>query len=217
MAYPNGGFLEVTCRYEVNGQKLMNVFHISPIGTQPGKTVSVLTSEFLDLNAGPGNGTIGREWADTISAAAEVTMVTAQLVYPERWALQWRELSIQGARGGQCSAQNVSGAIEFAGDLAGRKRVGGIRLGAVANDDYDAGLLVAGYKTQLDTVATFLRAGFTDGVNVGLEYELVIANKTLVPNSNPKKYIFSGSTVVTRSDVKDELRTMRRRTRGIGI
>lgn len=215
MAWPANSLIEVRVEYVVNLQKCMNVFHYEPFGDSEGFSIPQLTEAFATANAGPGNGTWGAELARVMSASSIVTRVSTQLVYPQRWRSFEVVLAINGSRTGDPRAQNVQASLTKFGLMATRHDQGGMRIGGISIDDYNQGLITAGFKTALEVLVGHLMIDRSDNITTA-DYSPSIANKVKVPNTNPPKYVFSGGTVITNWIIENQLRTQRSRTVGRG-
>lgn len=217
MAWGAQDFLELKVEYEVNTQRCFNVLHYKPSGNSVGFDIQDMVNGFLGVMGAPGNGTLVGEIRKLMSEEVMFRSVSAQAVYATRYAVK-RELitGVVGAIPSPCHAQNLQATIVKRGDLGNRHNVGSIRIGGVPQNSFQTGFVTAAYTTLMEAFAAFLASEGTDGISP-VEYIPVIANKTQVPGSDPPKFVYSGSTVITNWEPMSTLRTQRTRTVGRGI
>lgn len=216
MAWGAQDFLELKVEYEANSQRCYNVLHYKPSGNSVGFDIQDMVSGFLAVMGAPGNGTLVGEIRKLMSEEVVFRSVSAQAVYATRYAAK-KELvaGVVGAIASPCHAQNVQATIVKRGDLGNRHNVGAIRIGGVPQSGFESGLVTAAYTDLLEAFAAFLAQEGTDGISP-VEYLPVIANKTAVPGTDPPKFVYSGSTIITGWEPMTELRTQRTRTVGRG-
>lgn len=217
MAVALHSVFEVRLHYVANGQKCMNVWHYRNTAALPDpidpRDVCV---GLLEDYSGVGNGEIPGEFMKVFAADVTITSLQAQAVYPVRWRSSEVALSVDGTRLGECRAQNVQWTATKHGDFADRHELGAIHIGGMGDTDYEAGEVTVGFKTVANTLITFLSVPLpvSDPVVTLLP---CIANKSPIPGSNPVRYEYSGSTPISEWVRRDTVRTMRPRTKGVGI
>lgn len=218
MPIPVNNIFEVRCIYRVNLQLCMNVLHYNVSGDSSGTNESAWTDAFMDEYGGVGNGTFPFEFATVLSSDTVYVETVGQFVFPQRFAAQARAVLVAGTRAGNCRAQNIAWSTTKTGTLAGRNRVGRIQIGGLPVEDYSGGLIANAFKTTVaEDLVDYLASDKTVTLLPTLTAVPVIANKTLVPGSNPPKYVYSGSSEITTWTIRDQLRTARTRTIGVGI
>jgi len=217
MAVPLNSLFEVRLKYLANGQQCMNVFHYRNTAALPDpidpRDVCV---GLLEEYGGNGNGEIPGEFMKVFCTATTINSMQAQAVYPVRWRSSELTLSFDGLRPGELRAQNVQWTATKHGDFASRHDLGAIHVGGVGDTDYEAGEITAAFKIVANTFVTFLSLPLvlTDPV---CTLDPCIANKAPVPNTDPVKYVYSGSVPISEWVRRDTIRTMRPRTKGVGI
>lgn len=218
MPLPVNNIFEVRCVYRINAQKCMNVLHYNVGGDSTGINEASFTDGFIDTYGGVGNGTFPFEFATVLSVDATYIETVGQFVFPVRYAAVSRVVAVTGNRVGACRAQNVSWSATKTGTIAGRSKVGRIQVGGLSTDDYSNGLITNAFKVAVaEDFIIFLAEAKQVVLFPTLTAHPVIANKTEVPGSDPPKFVYSGSSEITNWAIKDQLRTARSRTIGVGI
>jgi hypothetical protein len=216
MALPVGNIMEYKIGYTVNGQKCLNVLHFNADEPTSGDTIPDITDSFLATNSNSNPGTIIDSMRALMGANAQINLVTAQLIYPQRWRMSSTTVAFTGNGTLPCQAQNVQASVQKKGDIADKHNIGAMHLGGLAAEFWANGLLTAGAFTLLEDLAAALLVPLEDGLGTAT-YELVMPKKRPIPNTDPIRYEIFGYTLVTQTIPRQELRTMRRRTIGVGI
>lgn len=215
--FPVNTIFEIKYLYRVNGQVCMNVLHYAPgAGAPPNVDIPQCTQGLVDNAATDGNGTFIGEAKKLQSAQCTYFEVTAQMVFPTRWAVKRKVISIVGLNPEVVPNQNTAITFEKLGDLGNRHNVGSLHLGGISWTSFASGLLAAGVPATLDGLKAFLTLPVTDGVTP-TQYDPCILNKRPIPGSDPVKYEIYGYSLVTSVHLQPTARVMRRRTVQVGI
>lgn len=132
-----------------------------------------------------------------ISANATYRGVQAQIIMPQPPKQAGSTIASSGVGGvaGDMVPGMVSGIIKTVTSLAGRKYRGRIYIPWVAEaDNGPTGIPTAGYVTRLTTLASEMVNVITVTGGLGtLELTPILPGKTLIPGSNPPKYVLDGT------------------------
>lgn len=217
MPYAVNSIIEVVCKYRVNDQDCLNVLHYGPAGDSTGFSITTLVDAFADLYGGIGNGTFAFEFGRVMSSNVTYVETTFQHIFPTRWVKHSRPVTYGGQRMGETTAQNVAATVTKTGTMAGRNKRGSIHIGGLAETEYAGGLLGGPYKVVLQQLVDFLASELPTTLPTPLTYIPVLLNKTLIPGSDPKRYQISGYSDLRDWTIRQQLRTQRSRTAGVGI
>lgn len=214
-----GTILEVKVGYKVNDQQCYNVLHYAQEAAYAGaESPTTITSEFLNTNANELDADdFQQQFAAMFGSNVVVNEVTAQIVFPTRYALQRSESNTAGARATQCEVQNVHATIVKKGELGNRHNIGSMHLGGIPTSEIDNGLLSGGYKADLETFIDFMLDSSLGVGIAGVSFVPCILNKTKVVVDGKDKYPISGYSVITDWEYRDQVSTQRTRTVGRGI
>lgn len=216
MAYDANTFVELRIEYIVNDQLCMNVLHYRP-GVPGVGPVRDLVASFLAAVVGQGAGGLLDSMAQLMSQETAISRVVAQPVFPVRYRINELDVNIPGVKASTISRQNTGLTLTKRGDLGNRTNIGSFHLGGMGDASFAFGEIAPGEFARVGTLANNLKFTITDAVE-GIDYYPVIANKEKIPDTDPPKYRFKGSTVITDVDVPDiSARVMRRRTLRLGI
>jgi len=214
---PVNNVFEVRCQYRCNLQECMNVLHYNIGGDSTNTNEAEFTDTFADEYGAIGNGTFPFTFATVLATDVTYVKTSFQFVFPTRYAAQTRPVAVVGTRAGICKAQNVSWSTTKTGSLAGRSRVGRVQIGGMSVDDYNVGQITNAFKiTVAEDLIEFLAENKVAVLLPTLTAVPVIANKTQVPGSDPPKFVYSGSSEIKAWQIRDQLRTARTRTIGVG-
>lgn len=216
MSYDVGAIVELRINYEVNDQSCYNILHYFAEGSGAGIDIPDLQLAFCTYMAEEVDGRLVKEMRDMMSSDAVVVQLFAQQVYPTRYRSSRLLVGDLGLVLTPSTAQNVAAVVEKHGMLAARSAVGSFHLGGLPSSFYSAGELVEDAQTQLTVIANLLKNAVTVPGEQGATYTPCILNKTPIPNTNPVRYQISGGTEITGAIPMTTLRTMRRRTKGVG-
>jgi len=217
MAIPERSIMQLTYRYEVNGQTLLNVLHFTNLIAYPTADIVSATQGLADAWAtATGSGTVNGAMRAVQGANVTYRLATAQFIYPTRFIRREHVMSVTGGLGSACTAQNVAAVITKRADIAARPGVGSFHLGGLGSDAYSGGLLLTGTLLNMDIVADELLDGISESEQ-STAWSPCIANRTKTIIDNKTHYVLTGSTLLLECKAQKELRTMRRRTYGVGI
>lgn len=173
----------------------------------PGDTTVQSLQHILDFTKATGLGTsLTDQIMNNLPSNYAMDFLRAQVVAPTRSVLvDQPQTTVTGGWGTATETTNLQGAITFRTDFGGRNQVSTIKVGPLPTDAAADGLLEASYKAELADTALRL----TEVIPIvagGFELYPVIWHR---PGAT-YNYI---RTAVTQ----DQVRTMRRRTVGLGI
>lgn len=214
---PNSVF-EVMVGYLVNGQQCRNYIHFrngdNIVGRDGDEVAEAFTIKFL---SGPSVTNFLDNLQTLQSGNVIINKTSCQMVFPVRWRKTDATPAMQGLKASECEAQNVQAAVEKWGRLAQRNNVGGFRVGGLPHDSYANGLLTAGLKGELETLAANWLSEKSLTIDaVDYDFFPCILNKTTVIVGGIPVTTITGSTQVFGWAVKEELRTQRSRTFRLG-
>lgn len=215
--FPINSLFEFKLHYAANGQTLMNVFHYKITGHGSDTNAAQFTLGVLNEQKGNGNGLLVGEFSKLLGDDVTIYKLTGQIIYPTRFAVQAVDVTRAGQYAGGCTAQNVAGVITKKGALGNRHNIGALHIGGLSADAYLNGEVVGGWKNVATSVITNFLSLTMEANGGDDELEPVILNKTKVPDTDPPKFVVSGSSDIAAWQVQTTLRTMHRRTVGLGI
>lgn len=202
-----GDLYQYTVETKVNDQHCLTVFGLRE--SQPSALGYV--GQMNTLNAaedGGGAGTIRTLLTQCLAANAEIIGYTAQKVSPTRQMKVSLPVSRFGLQGAVCTFQNVSAVITRRGLVADKRSISTLHMPGLPDDQAFQGEIVPGFKVVMNLLCNKLITNWGPYVD-GSEYENVIINR-LGPGILASRLIVQATPQVT-------VRTMRRRTVGIGI
>jgi len=205
MGRPLGSIIQATIKYVCNSQVCLNVLHYEVQNVSSHDSAQDEQLAFLSrFNA---VSDVIAKLKDCLSQEATIVEAWAQFIRPTRYAKSVLELDAIGGVVSDCHAQNLAATIvkrtEFGGDWAH----GSLHLGGVPNNGYSGGLLEPAYKDLVEVLAAQLLEDVASPTGGGI-YAPVLLHPPAA---------HGGSTLLSGSEVMDELRVMRRRTVGLGI
>lgn len=207
MAYQvaSGAILEATIRGRNQDQRILSLFHYRYISTSaPQDGVDVINTFNTKFNTAAVASMVG-----AFAAAAPLTAVFDEVVY--QWVFPTRRARLvkspartAGLREDTLAPSNIGLFVEKLSDEAGRHGHGGLHWGYVGSSDYDGNNFTLGALTNMDNI----RARMVETINLefGIDMVPLIFNRTAPVNS----------IEVTGTVIKPGVRTMHRRTVGLG-
>lgn len=201
--------------YKANNQTCMNVLHWYPDANIIGVDEIAVTDAFLATISNNGAGDIVTLMADLQSSSVSWIKVTAQIIHIFRFIVREAEVAQVGLDVNPCTAQNIQACITKTGSAGTRSNIGAFHLGGLPQTNYQFGLITAGCKTKLQTLADKLELPITLAGGMGTWLPGIL-NKEPIPNTDPVKFRIKGITPLFEMRVKTTIRIMYRRTIGVG-
>lgn len=217
MSFEAGSVIEVQMHYRVNGQQCMNVLHYEPGIVLPGTVwdsekavVDQITADIVTDNTWPWH------WLRLLASNVTVNRVQCQQIYPNRYRAYYEDLTVLGGNPAPelCTTPNIQASVEKFGIMGTRHDIGAIHIAGLPSSAYTNGLLTVAYQGLLENFAQEWKEPYA--VAAGSIIPVIIKKKKVVVEGKPKWEI-DGATQLFGVDIKDEVRTMRRRTVGLGI
>lgn len=186
------------------GQRIIltHTYRIDAVN-DPGQTVvQDLTDILTAIDVGGGDAVVPSYLA-CLPPQYQLTQLRAQRIYPIRSAYVPITKALAGTHEAPATVANDAAAITLRTDYAGRNQIATKHIGPIPDDASSAGLLIAGYKTLLSTLATKL---------------LLTIDFGAAGQATPGIYHRStnGFDAVESYILGDQSRTQRRRTVGVG-
>lgn len=200
-----GDIITVTYNFDFLGQKMMNVLHYRNSATSTGENWPVLADAIGHAMV---SGTLspGLSLLACMGFNANLTTVRVQKVSPSRFRYVDRVEGLPGTYDGASSVPNIAACITKYSDSASRHGRGALHVAAIPDGVVDEGLFTGGYLTLLGTLASKLSNTVTvSGETVSLQPVI------WEPVDGGVYY------PLTQAVVRPEVRTMHRRTLGLGI
>lgn len=199
-----GDILEVAIKARQADQRVMNTFHYRLISDGGPLDGIGAINAFNPLFNG-GAGTMLGEWVKTVNTGVTVEEISYQWVHAIRRARVSKLPSLLvGIVAGTKSPPNLAATLTKRSDLAGRRGLGTVHMPGLVNENWAEGRFTPG---GLDTYGTLLSLLFAAVVvDFGITYQPVIFNRETPSDSPP----------VTNSNAQQTVRTMHRRTVGVG-
>lgn len=220
MSFEAGAVIEVQMHYEVNLQKCMNVWHYEQYGSIPGTVwdaeKAVADQMFADLGVAP---SMPGQFRALLSPAANIIRIQCQQVYPVRYRAYYVDVNVAGTYlgGANCNAQNLQASIEKFGIMGTKHDIGAMHIGGLDDTALEDGELTIGYLGALSNFANIWKQPYAVGApGVGGITPGIVKKRKVVVDGKPYYYI-DGLTQLFGVDIKEEIRTMSRRTVGRGI
>jgi len=206
MAYPitPNSVVEFTVQGRANNQTCLSIFHYLYTGTSTLGDGSLALDNLVSvLNA---SGNLVGKLIQCIASNCNIDQLRAQWIFPIRYVYNtYAPYATFGAFSGTCNAPNAAAALEKRSDRAGRSNRGTLHIWGVAQEAMSAGRLGGSYTVAMQALATPVQGSVT--VSSGITYDPIIYNRRS-PALSP---------VIRGCVVHDTIRTMRRRTVGLGI
>lgn len=202
-AVANGTVIQTVIETRLNQQRLLSVLHWKCVGTpSPSEYFTVMNNINNDLDK---VGGWTRELAGLMTADATVWSVYSQVVYPVRGPLVEKFVNRPGTAAGVAAPQNVTLSLTKKVDAAGRGYNGRIQLMGLPMTGITDGLWNAGQIALVTAFASILLEPL-DNFNDGDRFYPVTFNRKTGTTNNVRDF-----------EVQEEVRTMHRRTVGLGI
>lgn len=220
MGFDAGSVIEVQIHYNVNGQQCMNVMHYEPGVNYPG---TVWDAEKAVADRIVANliqpATVWGKFAALLAQDVFIKRVQCQQIFEQRYRAYYADCNVPGAWAtvAPCNAQNVQSSFEKFGIHGTRHDIGAMHIGGLASDAYDEGYVTNAYLAKLQDFADAWKVSYGfDAISGATIIPGIVKKRKVVVDGKPYYYV-DGLTQLFGVDVKDELRTMQRRTVGRGI
>lgn len=209
MGQPLLSILECRVRGNANGQEMLSVFHyrVSAVSTLAASGPE--ENEFINQFASGGTLNLQDVLLDCQSSSYLCTGIDAQFVDPTRLVSISQTFASPGSVASPVGAQNVSAVVTRRTVLAGRSQVSTLHIPGIATTSYALGKVTAGMLASMNILATRMTTQLVALVGGGI-YTPVIWHRKKFP-------LVGSSDIVNSTLVQETIRTMRRRTIGIGI
>lgn len=221
MPFDPNTIFEVRVRYEANGQRCYNIFHLDAggaVGT--GLDERGWQDQLRDYYAGgvATDGSLLKEMRDAMSEDVSIDEVAVQIVYPVRYrASKVTLLAAVGLVAEPLPNQNTALVFTKFGELGNRANIGSWHQGGLGISNFEDGSISAAGLGRMQNIRTAFLDGpsfVIDGVTTS--FFPVILNKEPIPDTDPVKFRIKGKTDIVATNVEDTARVMRRRTKGVG-
>lgn len=206
MGLATGDVVLVTYWANVNAQTVLqtlrHVVTVSDTTTSVQQDLASFAAWFTDPAVGPKplNKLLLCQSQDL-----DYNRLTAQRVYPARTTFWNEPFTATGGDMSSCDAQNIAASLTKRSLFPGRKGVGRIQIGGLGQDAYLAGELTNAFQTLANAYGASLLGS--------IPFPGTTMRARLCTNGG----INALDSVVFSCDVQETLRTMRRRTVGLGI
>lgn len=204
MAQPtaDGTIWQMTFKYNMSGQVLLNTFFYKQTGGVPDYPTFVTTWDTWNLAVG--------HMVDALLPCISAAVTLDAIIYQPIRTTRYRPITVahalNGSQNGQEVPQNISQVVTRAGVLANKHNVGAIHLPPCQADQIINGTLDVGQINLLRTFASkVIQQAAPGGGGVTLDPVLISRNVVLAPQ------------LITIAFPQDTIRVMRRRTVRLGI
>lgn len=204
MGLPVGTIWECSYRGTLLGQRILTRFHYRTVTPSNAATAALESGEIALAFGNQAIGFIGRSYSECMPENYMMTQVVVQAIRNIRYARRVVNVANAGLRTAAFTA-NTSARITWGTAFAGRPFIGGTSL-PIGPDDYAAGFILPGLKAAMETLIAQRLLNITPAGSPGV-YEPVLIHPP--PGGIP-------TTALTTGYVQDTVRTMRRRTVGLG-
>lgn len=199
----DGDVIQCIIETRLNQQRLLNVLHYKCVGT-PTNVNYFGGMAALNTDLNKANGLI-KGMLDLMSQDASIWSVYSQRVWPTRGPLVELSIVDPGLVAGAAAPQNVTMSITKKVDAAGRGYNGRIQLVGLPLSGITDGLWNAGQIALVSQWAPMLLEALDAGADIDRYYPVTWNRST------------GGTNNVRDFEVQEEVRTMHRRTVGLGI
>ncbi len=199
----DGDVIQCVIETRLNNQRLLNVLHYKCVGT-PTETEYFAAMEGMNLWL-TAEASMVAGLLDLISEDATVWSVYSQRVYPVRGPLVELSVVDPGVVESPAAPQNVTMSVTKKVDAAGRGYNGRIQLVGLPLTGITDGLWNAGQIALVETWGPWLLERADPGGDFDRYYPVTFNRAT------------GGTHNVRDLEVQEEVRTMHRRTVGLGI
>lgn len=220
MGFEADSVIEVQFHYNVNGQQCMNVWHYEEGVNYPG---TVWDAEKAVADRMVANliqvGTMPKAFADLLSQDTFIKRVQCQQIFPLRYRAYYADCNVPGSwtTAAPCNAQNVQSSLQKFGIGGTRHDIGAMHIGGIPEDALLEGYLTNAYLAKLQAFADAWKVSYAFDAGSGATIIPGIVKKKKVVVDGKDYYQVDGLTQLFGVDIKDEVRTMQRRTVGRGI
>lgn len=201
----DGSILEATFRGTVNAQRCLTILHYRLKTTSPlpdgAGALNTIAHQLQQV------GGLQDIMLQAIASNAVLGALRLQWVYPNRYIFDEFNENVGPGKwtSGPCNAPNLAAAIEKRTNKSGRAFRGTTHLWGVPQDSLAGGLFGANYTIKLDALADKIP-----------EVIVTTSAGTLTPIIY-NRHAPVGSLPIESALAQGEVRTMRRRTVGLGI
>jgi len=150
-----------------------------------------------------------------IAQNVTISSVSVQKIEPVRYRRAVHVLATPGLYAFDAATGNVAATITRAAEMSGRRYVGSIHIPALAQNAMETGTISLDYKALMSTVGARMLNEFTAGTDGLLRGVPVLIHR--VWNPETEKWQYDGNTQLWTSIPQEQVRTMRRRTIGLGV
>ena len=207
MPHQVSDLIEVSFRGHCEQQTILNIFHYRVVSS------SSVSSDVADnftlaayLAGQTAEGQVLKEYLDLLPTNYTLDKVRVQKILTTRSQYAEATSGVLGFWPALSNNTNLAAVLTKQGSTGTRRAIGSIHIGPISETAQDRGRVNAAYKTDLESFGTVWRTPFTVPAN-NINYRLVIYNPNVIP------YYQDVSALV----IQDTVRTMRRRTVGLGI
>lgn len=203
-----GDILEVTAEGLILGQTTLSVLHYV-VGQTPTQNDPILSQAAVLALINGGASDLSVPYRGCCGTSFQLTRWWAQYIWPTRYIKSTSFVGLNGNFGGASSTSNIAGTIQKASIFAGKKNRGSLHMPGVADNQMNAGELAVALIARYTTLATALTTNIVEGGGGVGRWDPIILHRTKPLNGTYARW--------EHFTVHDELRTMRRRTLGLGI
>lgn len=208
MAVGVNSIMELTFMGTVNSQKVLTILHFACTNQPTQNDAIVVQDDFLQEVIGGGGSPMEVHYTGCCGSNYLLNSLRAQIVSPTRYRPSYLTRNLSGTRTGACTAQNVSGVITKQTDLSGRKQVGSVHIPGISASDYTSGKMTSGWLSDAVLFGNDLLQNVIENGGQGVWAPCLYHVGQQGQNAWNR---------LTAYLVQDTLRTMRRRTVGLGI
>lgn len=206
MGHAVNDIVEVSYRGQCEGQLILNIWHYQVSGsTSQSSDIADNTTLAQFLRAQTQEFQITKEYLDLHPINYTLDFVRAQKIWPTRSRYGQSFSGLAGFWPTVSNNTNTAATITKQGTGGNRWSTGSIHIGPIAQDGHDRGNLTDPIMAAMDSFAQAYRLTFTTPAN-NITYRPVIYNPGRTPNFE----------LVLALLYQPEVRTMRRRTLGLG-
>jgi len=209
MATTVGDIYEVAAVGRCFGQRIILTHHYRLAAINPSVSENAASISLLNgVRDGAGGGDVLESlYLDCLPNNYELQYWRAQLIDPVRFAYVSADRTVTGTHVTQCQTANLSAGVTLRSNRAGRKEHGTKKIGPTPEgiDVSNNGMWDAGYIAKLNLLGGSLVSDVVDAL-LGATWNPVIYNRGSTPAYAPALTWF----------VSPEVRTMHRRTVGVG-
>lgn len=206
-----GDIFELVARGICFNQEIQLTHHYRLIVVPADTEVSTITTFIINEARGGagGNDQLEGEYLDLLPADYLLTQWSGQMVYPNRYAKKFQTRDVAGTNAGATETANQSCVITLQSDYSGRDQVSNKHIGPLPQTAgvQVNGLISAGYKALMFALRVQLSMRF-ENIGGTIQLDPVIYHRTGVGGHFDN---------ITDGYEQTTVRTMRRRTVGVGV